>query len=92
MIDLTKEERDYVLDLSRTYKKLHSEIGEIEKMMSDFSEKTEILIKDLEGKRSEELNFLDQLSEKYGKGQIDIFNLKWKKIEENEKSEASYQG
>ena len=33
MIDLTKEERDYVLDLSRTYKKLHSEIGEIEKMM-----------------------------------------------------------
>ena len=61
-------------------------------MMRDFSEKTEVLIKDLEGKRSEELNFLDQLSEKYGKGQIDTFTLKWKKIEENEKSEASYQG
>jgi hypothetical protein len=90
MIDLTKDERDYVLDLSRTYKKLHSEIGEIEKMMRDFSEKTEILIKDLEGKRSDELNFLDQLSEKYGKGQIDIFSLKWKKIKENEKSETSY--
>jgi hypothetical protein len=90
MIDLTKEEKNYVLDLSRTYKEMHSEIGEIEKKMRDFSEKAEILIKDLEEKRSEELNFLDQLSEKYGKGQIDIFTLKWKKIEENEKSEASY--
>lgn len=90
MNDLTKDERDYVLDLSRTYKKLHSEIGEIEKMIREFSEKTEILINDLEQKRSEELNFLDQLSEKYGKGQIDIFTLKWKKIEENGKSEASY--
>jgi hypothetical protein len=59
-------------------------------MMRDFSEKTEILIKDLEGKRSEELNFLDHLSAKYGKGQIDIFSLKWKKIKENEKSETSY--
>jgi len=88
MIDLTKEERDYVLDLSKTYKTIHSEIGEIEKLMKDFSEKTEILLRKLEGKRSEELEFLDQLSEKYGRGQIDIFTLKWKKIEENEKSEA----
>jgi hypothetical protein len=83
MIELTKEEKDYVLDLSKTYKKLHSDIGEIEKMMKDFSDKAQILLNDLKSKRAEELNFLETLTDKYGDGQIDIFTLKWKKIKEN---------
>lgn len=87
MTELTKEEKDYILALSKTYKSLHSEIGEIEGMMKNFSEKAQKLLEELESKRKEELSFLEDLSEKYGMGQIDLFSLRWKKIESDEKIE-----
>lgn len=89
MIELSKEERDYVMELSNTYRELHAKIGEIEKMMENFSKQAQDLCSNLEAKREEEMDFLGSLSEKYGPGKIDVFSFTWKKEDENEHQKSN---
>jgi hypothetical protein len=84
MIELSKEEKEYIVELSKTYRDLHGKIGEIEKMMENFSKQAQDLCKDLEAKREGENEFLESLRQKYGAGKIDVFSLSWKKEDENE--------
>jgi hypothetical protein len=84
MIELSKDEKNYIIELSGVYRELHAKIGEIEKMMEDFSKQAQDLCVDLEAKREEEMKFLENLRQKYGAGKIDIFSLSWKKEDENE--------
>ena len=84
MIELSKDEKNYIIELSGVYRELHAKIGEIEKMMEDFSKQAQDLCVDLEAKREEEMKFLENLRQKYGAGNIDVFSLSWKKEDENE--------
>lgn len=87
MIKLSKEEMDYVISLSMEYKKIHSDIKDIENLMKEFSEKAKVLINDLESKRNEEKKFLLGLEDKYGEGHIDVFSLSWKSKKIEQESE-----
>lgn len=77
MKELEESEKEYIKNLSVHYKRIHKEIKEVEDLMKEFSDKTKSLIKELEEKRENEMEFLGTLKEKYGDGHIDVFSFKW---------------
>ena len=85
MIDLNKEERENMLNLSKDFVGIHKEILSVERTIKDMEERSAELILILEECREAERMFILELEKKYGYGTLDPINLVWKKEDiENE--------
>ena len=81
MVNLTKKEKDEVLNISQEFIRIHGEIMTVEGMIKKMETRSSELIKELDECRGKEKYFSAKLSEKYGEGQLDPTGLKWKKEE-----------
>ena len=81
MIELSKKEKEEVLGLSQEFIRIHGEIMTVEETIKKMEARSSELIRELNECRTREKLFSDNLSEKYGDGQLDPTGLKWKKEE-----------
>ncbi len=79
MKDLTDQEKERLLRLSKKFIKVHQDIFKIEDTMRLMNEKSIKLIGELEKCRSSEKDFIKDLTQKYGNGSLDPLTLTWKK-------------
>jgi hypothetical protein len=79
MKDLTDQEKERLLRLSKKFIKVHQDIFKIEDMMRLMNEKSVKLINELEKCRNSEKDFVKDLTQKYGSGVLDPLTLTWKK-------------
>lgn len=79
MIELSKKEKEEVLGLSQEFIRIHGEIMTVEETIKKMEARSSELIQELNECRTREKLFSDNLSEKYGDGQLDPTGLKWKK-------------
>jgi hypothetical protein len=81
MRNLTSDEKNEILDLSRDFVSIHHEIVVVEKEIKRLEELSSELISRLSECRERETIFTNNLSAKYGEGSLDAINLAWKKEE-----------
>jgi hypothetical protein len=81
MIELNKQEREKILDLSKKFITIHQEIMVVEETIKKMETRSGELINDLEDCRSSEKEFTDDLAKKYGPGKLDPTGLTWIKEE-----------
>jgi hypothetical protein len=81
MIELNKEEKNKILDLSRDFIRIHGELLSVEESIKKLEAKSLDLIAQLEECRTTDKQFSDQLKEKYGPGRLDVNGLCWKNEE-----------
>lgn len=81
MTELTKKEKEEVLNISQEFIRIHGEIMTVEETIKKMEIRSSELIQELEECRIREKSFSENLSEKYGEGQLDPMGLKWKKEE-----------
>jgi hypothetical protein len=79
MTELTKREKEEVLNISQEFIRIHGEIMTVEETIKKMEIRSSELIQELEECRRREKHFSDSLSGKYGEGQLDPMGLKWKK-------------
>jgi hypothetical protein len=79
MTELTKREKEEVLNISQEFIRIHGEIMTVEETIKKMEIRSSELIQELEECRRREKHFSDSLSVKYGEGQLDPMGLKWKK-------------
>jgi len=79
MKDLTDQEKERLLRLSKKFIKVHQEIFKIEESIKIMNERSLKLISDLEKCRESEKSFIKDLTQKYGNGSLDPLTLTWKK-------------
>ncbi len=79
MKDLTEQEKERLLRLSKKFIKVHQDIFKIEESIKAMQERSCKLIRDLEKCRDAEKDFIKDLSQKYGNGTLDPLTLTWKK-------------
>jgi len=79
MKDLTEQEKERLLRLSKKFIKVHQDIFKIEESIKLMQERSCKLIGDLEKCRDAEKDFIKDLSQKYGNGTLDPLTLTWKK-------------
>ncbi len=77
MTNLTKEERDEILDISKNFVEIHQRIMKIEERIKDLESESSVLIGELESCRDREFRFVSELSDKYGEGTLDPLTLRW---------------
>ncbi len=79
MKDLTDQEKERLLRLSKKFINVHQEIFKIEESIKVMNERSFKLISDLEKCRESEKSFIKDLTQKYGNGSLDPLTLTWKK-------------
>ena len=79
MKDLTDQEKERLLRLSKKFINVHQEIFKIEESIKVMNERSFKLISDLEKCRESEKSFIKDLTQKYGNGLLDPLTLTWKK-------------
>ena len=78
MKDLTDQEKERLLRLSKKFIKVHQDIFKIEDTMKIMQERSSNLIKELDKCRNVEKDFIKDLTKKYGNGTLDPLTLTWK--------------
>lgn len=81
MIELSKIEKNKILDLSKDFIRIHGEILSVEETIKKLELRSAELISQLEECRVDEKQFSDELREKYGPGRLDPSGLCWKNEE-----------
>jgi hypothetical protein len=81
MIELSKIEKNKILDLSKDFIRIHGEILSVEETIKKLELRSAELISQLEECRADEKQFSDELREKYGPGRLDPSGLCWKNEE-----------
>jgi hypothetical protein len=81
MIELSKIEKNKILDLSKDFIRIHGEILSVEETIKKLELRSSELISQLEECRAYEKQFSDELKEKYGQGRLDPSGLCWKNEE-----------
>ena len=79
MKDLTDQEKERLLRLSKKFINVHQEIFKIEESIKVMNDRSFKLISDLEKCRESEKSFIKDLTQKYGNGSLDPLTLTWKK-------------
>ena len=79
MIQLSAEEREQILKFSREFVNIHQSILSVEENITKLEIESSSLISQLEKCREVENEFVEQLENKYGEGNLDPINLTWKK-------------
>lgn len=84
MINLTSQEREKLMSLSKDFVEIHQEIMKVEETIKDMESRASVLIEKLDSCRSEEFRFVSELSDKYGEGSLNPFTLTWDVKEKKE--------
>lgn len=84
MINLTSQEREKLMSLSKDFVEIHQEIMKVEETIKDMESRASVLIEKLDSCRSEEFRFVSELSDKYGEGSLNPFTLTWDAKEKKE--------
>ena len=79
MNNLTKEEKNVIMEISSEFIDIHREIIAVEETIKKMTERSFVLIDKLEKCREREKQFVCSLNDKYGDGELDPMNLSWKK-------------
>jgi hypothetical protein len=82
MINLNEKEKETILEFSNNYREIHKEILDVEKKINDLQGQSKFLIEKLEFFRSSEVDFLKDLSEKYGEGELNLIDFSWLPLSE----------
>jgi hypothetical protein len=75
---LNKKEQNEILNLSKRFISIHSDIVKVEKEIQFLETQSSSLISDLESCRETEKQFCKRMSEKYGEGELDPLSMTWK--------------
>jgi oligoribonuclease NrnB/cAMP/cGMP phosphodiesterase (DHH superfamily) len=78
MKKLNKKEQIEIVNLSKRFIDIHSQIVKVEKEIHVLENQSSILISDLEICRETEKEFCRKMSEKYGEGELDPLSMMWK--------------
>lgn len=78
MKKLNKKEQNEILNLSKRFIDIHSQIVKVEKEIQFLEVQSSNLISDLESCRETEKEFCKKMSEKYGNGELDPLSMTWK--------------
>jgi hypothetical protein len=81
MKDLTDQEKERLLRLSKKFIKVHQDIFKIEDTIKMMQERSLKLIEELDKCRNIEKDFIKDLTQKYGNGSLDPLTLTWNKDE-----------
>lgn len=81
MIELSKNEKNEILGLSKDFIRIHGEILSVEETIKKLEIRSSELINELEECREKEREFSEQLRQKYGTGCLDPTGLCWKNEE-----------
>jgi DNA anti-recombination protein RmuC len=75
---ITLEEEQRANRIKVEFAEVHDQISKIQEEMESLNKKAESLILSLEAIRKEESEFVEKLTEKYGDGFLDPFNMTYK--------------
>lgn len=78
MKKLNNKERNEILDLSKRFIDIHSQIVKVEKEIQFLETQSSNLLSDLEFCREIEREFCKKMSKKYGEGELDPLSMTWK--------------
>lgn len=78
MKKLNKKEQDEILNLSKRFIDIHSQIVKVEKEIQFLETQSSNLISDLEFCRETEMGFCKKMAKKYGEGELDPLSMTWK--------------
>lgn len=78
MKKLNKKEQDEILNLSKRFIDIHSQIVKVEKEIQFLETQSSNLISDLEFCRETEREFCKKMVKKYGEGELDPLSMIWK--------------
>jgi hypothetical protein len=81
MKKLSDKEIEKAEDFLNRYPVLHDSLTEFRDKISDLEKNSVLILKELEDLRSEEVQYFIDLENKYGKGEIDIKTMSYKKNE-----------
>jgi MoxR-like ATPase len=81
MKDLTDQEKERLLRLSKKFIKVHQDIFKIEDTIRSMQERSLKLIDELDKCRNTEKDFIKDLTQKYGNGSLDPLTLTWNRDE-----------
>jgi septal ring factor EnvC (AmiA/AmiB activator) len=79
--NLTKKEEEKAKGLKTKFTEVHAQIQGVQIEIEMLNKKAEDLIKNLEGLRDQEVEFVKSLERKYGPGKLNPFTLKYQQIE-----------
>jgi hypothetical protein len=79
MENLTRDEKNVIMEISSEFIDIHREIVAVEETIKRMTDRSSELIQKLERCREKEREFVCSLSNKYGEGELDPMNLAWKK-------------
>jgi len=78
MKKLNKKEQNEILNLSKKFIDIHSQIVKVEKEIQFLETESSNLISNLESCRETEKEFCQKMTEKYGMGELDPLSMEWK--------------
>ena len=78
MKKLNNKERNEILNLSKRFIDIHSQIVKVEKEIQFLETQSSNLISDLEFCRETEMEFCKKMAKKYGEGELDPLSMTWK--------------
>jgi hypothetical protein len=77
MIELSAEEKEELMTISKKFVNVHMSIAKTEENMKKITKSASLLISKLEKCRSREIEFMNELNKKYGEGILDPMTLSW---------------
>jgi uncharacterized Fe-S cluster-containing MiaB family protein len=77
MTKLDQKEIESLQSFINKYREIYSDIEKIEKEMIELEKKSGSLLEELEFFREKEKSFLEDLSKKYGEGNLNPLTLNW---------------
>jgi len=77
MTKLDQKEIESLRSFINKYREIYSDIEKIEKEMIELEKKSGSLLEELEFFREKEKSFLEDLSKKYGEGNLNPLTLNW---------------
>jgi len=81
MKKLSDKEIEKAEDFLNRYPILHDSLTKFRDEISELEKSSIVILKDLEDLRQDEVKFFIELEKKYGRGEIDIKTMSYKKIE-----------
>jgi hypothetical protein len=78
MKKLNKKEQNEIVNLSKRFINIHSQIVEVEKEIQFLENQSSNLLCDLESCREAEKEFCKKMTKKYGIGELDPLSMAWK--------------
>ena len=77
IVELKEKELNEVNIIIKKYKEIESELFQVQIELEKLDQEKDRLLKKLEKTRQQERHFSEKLNSSYGKGQIDLYTMKY---------------